>query len=157
MTPATLEQLITTARTMTASTGPADPAARARRAFDLAHRARRLLEVVAETASRNRISALPVPRGPLPVRPDARFAATCAMAVIRYPVVGEAKVYASVLDAVDAAALVSDRLYQAWLAQVRDAEPLPEPEPGISVIGGPLAPGCSWRDKCDLSDEDSSS
>lgn len=156
MTPAALEQLITTARTMTASTGPVDPAARARRAFDLAHRARRLLEVVAETASRNRLSALPVPKGALPVRPDARFAAICCMKVIKYPVTGEAKVYAAVLDAVDAAALVSDRLYQAWLAQVRDAEPLPEPEPGISVIGGPLAPGCSWRETYANDDEDSS-
>lgn len=114
-----------------------------RAAFDLAHRARRVLEIAAETASRNRWTVLDAPTGPAPKEPEAVFAAACAAAVIQYPVQGEARVYAALLDAVDAAQAVSERLYQAWLVSQPRDKPLPLPELGVNRIGGPLAAGCS--------------
>lgn len=124
-----------------------------RRAFELAHRARRLLEIAAETASRNRWVTLDAPTGSVPRELEARFATECA-AVIKYPVTGEAKVYAALLDAVDTARLVSDQLYEKWLDTQREVQPLPEPEPGINRIGAPLAPGCRVVEKLGDSDEE---
>lgn len=128
-----------------------------RAAWDLAHRARRVLEIAAETASRNRWTVLDAPTGPAPKEPDAVFAAACAAAVIEYPVQGEARVYAALLDAVDAAQAVSERLYQAWLVSQPRDKPLPLPELGVNRIGGPLAAGCS-RGVCRAgSDEENTS
>jgi len=131
---------------------PANP----RAAFDLAHRARRLLELAAETASRNRWDRLETPRERL-TQPDAIFAAECANAVIRYPVAGEAAVYAALLDAVDVAHAVSDMLYQDWLATQRTDEPLPLPPRGVNRLGGPMAAGCSRAVPAGSSDDEISS
>lgn len=156
MTPPDLEKLITLAGSATA-TGPAGRAAHTRRAFELAHRARRLLEIAAETASRNRWNELNTPQGAAPKEPEARFAAACAAAVIKYPVYGEPKVYAALLDAVDCARLVSERLYHAWVDTQREVDPLPEPEPGVVHIAVPLAPGCSRVESLETPDEENAS
>lgn len=113
----------------------------ARQAFELAHHARRLLEAAADTAARDRWAEL-VSSGARMGYDVARYAAACASASIKYPVQGEAKVYAALLDAVDTAHVVSDQLYDAWLqTQPREA-PLPVPE-GTNRLGAPLAPGCT--------------
>lgn len=132
------------ARDATAN-GPGDLAAHRRRAFDLAHRARRLLEVTAETASRERWDELQAPQGTPPSAPEARFATLCAASVIRYPPYGEAAVYAALLDAVDVARRVADQLHREWLATQRTENPLPVPR-GVNRLSVALADGCSRAD-----------
>lgn len=127
----------------------------ARRAFDLAHRARRLLESAAEAASRDRWNELERP-AKQPKENVARFATACAEACIKYPITGEAKVYAALLDAVDTATLVADELYKAWLKTQPRSKPLPVPDGGVNRLGGPMAPGCA-RVSFDQSDDDLSS
>lgn len=135
-------------------TTPKDKATLARSAFELAHRARRLLELAAATASRDRWRELVKPEGRINDN-DAQFALDCSLASIKYPVVGEAKVYAALLDAVDTAKLVSDALYQRWLETQRTEKPAPDPQ-GVRRIGGPIAEGCQWP-SCARSDDISSS
>ena len=115
----------------------------ARRAFELAHRARRLLESAAETASRNRWPMLERSKY-RPERLDARYAQRVADELLkaRYPVRGEAQVYAALLDAVDRLVEVSEALYHEWLGTQPREAPLPVPE-GTNRLGGPMAPGCS--------------
>lgn len=122
----------------------------ARRAFELAHHARRLLERAAETASRDRWPILER-SGYQPETQIARYAQRCANAVIKYPVHGEARVYAALLDAVDKALLLSEALYKDWLATQPRVEPLPEAS-GVNRLGAPLAPGCA-RTEPRLEDE----
>ncbi len=157
MTLSDLEELLTHARVLTEGTTPDTRAAHDRRAFDLAHRARRLLELAAETASRDRWGELLAPHGPQPKAPEAIFATACAQRTIKYPVYGEAKVYAALLDAVDAARIIADRLYQRWLETQRERPPLPEPEPGVVKIGIPLATGCRVVKSLGNSDEENAS
>jgi len=127
-----------------------------RRAFDLAHRARRLLEATAETAARDRWTELAAPSGPAPKAPEALFAALCAGAAIRYPVDGEAAVYAALLDAIDTARRVSDRLYNDWLGTQRTERPLPVPR-GVNRLSVTLAAGCSRANCHAHSDEENAS
>lgn len=147
-----LEQL---ARRLTERQGKDSEEFHARRAFDLAHRARRLLELAAETASRDRWDELTRPERE-PRDPCARFANACASASIKYPVTGEATVYAALLDAVDTAHIAADELYKAWLATQPRRDPLPVPDGGTNRLGGPLAPGCA-RVSFGSSDDDMSS
>lgn len=155
MKPAQLNRLALLAYSMTAL-GTRDKAQHARAAHDLVHRARRLLELAAETASRNRWSVLEQANGTAET-PEAQYAAACAAAVVQYPVHGEAKVYAALLNAVDAAHAVADKLYDRWKETQRTADPAPPPEPGVNRIGGPLAPGCSRAIFHGCSDEEMSS
>lgn len=145
------------------SAGPGDPTYIRRRTFELAHRAHRRLELVAETASRGRWALLAEHRD-MPrhsamdtIPGEMHFAFEIAREAFDYPVRGEAAVYAALLDAVDLAASVSEQLYQQWLKHIRDSKPLPLPEPGINKIGAPLASGCCRRESCVQSDEDLSS
>jgi hypothetical protein len=152
-----LEALCDGAQSLTTDGNHHNKAAHARRAFNLAHRARRLLELAAETASRDRWDELLAPHGPPPKELEACFAAACAKAAIKYPARGEAKVYAALLDAVDTARIVADRLYQRWLETQREKSPLPEPEPGVVKIGAPLATGCRVVQSLGNSDEENAS
>lgn len=124
----------------------------ARAAFDLAHRARRLLERAAETASRDRWDEIGASPHKALSNPEAAFAAACAGEAIECPVVGEAAVYAALLDAVDTAHIVADRLYDRFLATQRTEQPVPIE--GVNRIGAPLAPGCSRGFCPGSSDED---
>ncbi len=145
--------LLHKARTLTAS-GDGGQAAAKRRAFDLAHRAFRCLELAAETASRDRWSMMVGPKGPVPRDPERKFAADIAAAAMTYPVRGEAKVYAALLGAVDLAHSLSERLYREWVETQRTSGPVPPPERGVNRTGAPLAPGCSRRESCGNSDEE---
>lgn len=113
----------------------------ARRAFELAHRARRLLENAADTASRNRWPVLERSG----YRPDTRiaqFAQRVANTVIKYPVHGEPKVYAALLDAIDRALIVSQMLYSDWLETQRDACQVSSYRDYVNRLGEPMAEGC---------------
>lgn len=119
--------LVALAKEMT-HPGPGTKVDAARRAFLLAHRARRLLENAAEQASRSRWTALESP-GRESRADIERYAQTVASSVIQYPVRGEAKVYAAMLDAVDRATSVAGTLYRAWLDSIPErAEALRAPE-----------------------------
>ena len=144
--------LLHKARTLTAS-GDGGQAAAKRRAFDLAHRAFRCLELAAETASRDRWSMMGGPSGPAPREPHRRFAADISVAAISYPVNGEAKVYAALLDSVDLAHALSEQLYREWIETQRTSGPLPVPEHGTNRLGEAMAPGCSRRECCADNDE----
>lgn len=154
MKPYSVDKLVAAVRAIEAARD-ANPDTLPARAFHLAHRARRMLENAADTAARNRWSVLVQPEGPAPRDPIARAAVTLAQAAIKYPAHGEAAVYAAMLDAVDAAVVVSDRLHQDLLATQRTQTPV-EVEPGVNRLGGPMASGC--RRVClGASDEDFSS
>ncbi len=152
MTPANRTALILRARALTA-TGSGGEAGHARRAFDLAHRAFRRLELAAEAASRDRWDMLQRPQGRPPSAGEDVFAAEIARAVIRYPVHGEAAVYAALLDAVDLAHLLDEQLYRAWLETERTDPPANMPAEPVNRLGAPLAPGCSRRECCASGDE----
>jgi len=109
--PYSIEKLVDLARKLAKDKDP-EPVMLPHRTWVLAHQARRMLENAAETASRNRWSVFEAPTGPAPESPVAQFATACSVAAITYPVHGEAKVYAAILDAVDAATAVAERLYQ---------------------------------------------
>lgn len=115
----------------------------ARRAFELAHHARRLIENAAEVASRNRWPILEQSKY-RPERRDARYAQRVADAMLkdRYPVRGEPVVYAALLDVVDRLVQLSAQLYAEWLETQPRVEPLPVPE-GANRLGEPMAPGCA--------------
>lgn len=136
--------------------GPGGDAGSRRRAFDLAHRVFRLMELAAETASRERWSMLTGPGRFAGTRHEF-YAARVASSAINYPVHGEAAVYAALLDAVDLAHALSEQLYAEWLKTQRKCAPAPLPEPGVNKIGAPLAPGCTRRECCAGSDELSAS
>lgn len=123
--------------------GEGGVAGHARRAFELAHRARRLCEQAAEHASRNRWTVLQVPAA-VPIDPIQRFAQECAAVVIQYPKHGEAAVYAALLSAADCAREVSDKLYEVWLGTQPKQPPSTTPGP-VTKLGGAMAPGCRWN------------
>jgi len=114
MKPYSLEKLMGLARLL-ASQANSNAATLPHRAFTIAHQAKRMLENAAETASRLRWSVLEEPTGPAPEHAVAQLATACGLAAITYPVHGEAKVYAALLDAVDAASRMSEGLYQDLL------------------------------------------
>lgn len=118
-------------------------AGHARRAFDLAHRARRLCEAAAEAASRDRWTSLDAPGQPLS-EPAARLAHACANTVIKYPVRTEAGVYAALLDAADCAYSVSECLYNAWLRIQPKVAASNKPGCSRDRLGSPPAPGSRW-------------
>ncbi len=148
------DSLLCKARTLTA-TGDGGESAAKRRAFDLAHRAFRCLELAAETASRERWALMVGPSGPAPQDMPRRFAADIATASINYPVHGEAKVYAALLGAVDLAHALSERLYREWVDTQRTSDPAPLPERGVNRLGDAMAPGCSRREPYGNTDEES--
>jgi hypothetical protein len=116
----------------------------ARQAWNLAHRARRVLELAAETASRDRWTQLDAPAPGTKGRDkEETFAAACMAACTKYPVSGEPAVYAALLNGVDQAIEVSESLYLAWLdTQERGA---PAHLTGERKIGGAPAPGAHRR------------
>lgn len=114
----------------------------ARRAFELAHRARRLLENAADTASRNRWPILER-SGQRPETRIAQYAQRVANATIKYPVHGEPKVYAALLDAIDRALLLSEQIYNDWLATQRDTCQVSSYRDYINRLGEPMAEGCT--------------
>ena len=91
-----------------------DKKTHARHMFDLAFRARRLLENAAETASRDRWDSLVSSNNP-PASREGHLAVLIGRTVIEYPVVGQPAVYAALLAAADRAVELSESLYRDWL------------------------------------------
>lgn len=140
--PTDVKTLVDLAGSMTGA-GDGGNQGHARRAFELAHRARRLCELGAEHASRNRWSVLQAPTAQ-PEDTIQRFAQACAAVVIVYPVHGEAAVYASLLTAADCAREVAEELYKAWLETQPKAERSENPA-YVERLGQPMAEGCRWN------------